>query len=103
MASLTPFQLTLAIVILVVPVIPNLWAIWHIFRHNFATPAEKKGWLWLNIFLPIFGGIIYFLMGRRRTVDLACNTDTEESARQTDGANNGMETQDHAHKDGYSS
>ncbi|GAU07843.1 PLDc N-terminal domain-containing protein [Desulfoplanes formicivorans] len=69
MSSLTPFQLALVVAILVLPIIPNLWAIWHIFRNDFATPAEKKGWIWLNVFLPVLGGIIYFFVGRRRTLD----------------------------------
>jgi hypothetical protein len=69
MSSLTPLQLVLVIAILALPIIPNLWAIWHIFRHDFAMPAEKKGWIFLNVFLPVFGGIIYFFIGRRRTID----------------------------------
>jgi hypothetical protein len=69
MSSLTPLQLVLVIAILTLPIIPNLWAIWHIFRHDFAMPAEKKGWIFLNVFLPVFGGIIYFFIGRRRTID----------------------------------
>ena len=69
MSSLTPLQLVLVIAILALPIIPNLWAICHIFRHDFALPAEKKGWIFLNVFLPVFGGIIYFFVGRRRTVD----------------------------------
>ncbi|MGX9365260.1 PLDc N-terminal domain-containing protein [Desulfoplanes sp. PS50] len=69
MSSLTPLQLVLVIAILALPIIPNLWAIWHIFRHDFATPAEKKGWIFLNVFLPVFGGIIYLFIGRRRTLD----------------------------------
>lgn len=71
MSSLTPIQLALVVAILVLPIIPNLWAIWHIFRNDFATPAEKKGWIGLNVFLPIIGGVIYFFVGRRRTVDLS--------------------------------
>ena len=69
MSSLTPEQLALALILLILPVIPNLWAIWHIFRHDFATPAEKQGWIWLNIILPVIGGILYFFMGRRRIVE----------------------------------
>jgi hypothetical protein len=80
MSSLTPLQLALVIAILVLPIIPNLWAIWHIFRHDFATPAEKKGWIWLNVFLPVLGGIIYLLVGRRRTVDaLPANSENDTS------------------------
>lgn len=78
MSSLTPEQMALVLVLLILPVIPNLWAIWHIFHHDFATPAEKKGWIWLNIILPVLGGIIYFFVGRRRVVTLppsSCSTD----------------------------
>jgi hypothetical protein len=79
MSSLTPLQLVLVIAVLALPIVPNLWAIWHIFRHDFATQAEKKGWIFLNVFLPVFGGIIYFFIGRRRTIDpstISCEDDT---------------------------
>ncbi|MFA6810689.1 MAG: PLD nuclease N-terminal domain-containing protein [Desulfoplanes sp.] len=69
MPALSPDKIALLLVLLILPVIPNLWSIWHIFRHGFATPAEKQGWIWLNIMLPVLGGIIYFFVGRRRAVD----------------------------------
>jgi hypothetical protein len=69
MLALSPDKIALLLILLILPVIPNLWSIWHIFRHDFATPAEKKGWIWLNIILPVLGGIIYFFVGRRRVVD----------------------------------
>jgi len=78
MLALSPEKLALALILLILPVIPNLWAIWHIFRHDFATPAEKKGWIWMNVILPVLGGILYFFIGRRRVVvlpDPSCPTD----------------------------
>jgi hypothetical protein len=83
MSSLTPLQLVLVIAILTLPIIPNLWAIWHIFHHDFATPVEKKGWIFLNVFLPVFGGIIYAFVGRRRTVDLSDASSENDTTRKS--------------------
>ena len=66
MSALSPEKIALIVALLALPIIPNLWSIWHIVRHDFATAAEKKGWIWLNVFLPVLGGIIYFFLGRRR-------------------------------------
>ncbi len=66
MSALSPEQMALVLALLALPILPNLWSIWHIVHHDFATPAEKKGWIWLNVFLPVLGGIIYICVGRRR-------------------------------------
>lgn len=60
------FQSPLLLLLLVVPILPNLWAIWHIFRYDFNTPQEKMAWLAVAVFLPVLGGIVYLLWGRRR-------------------------------------
>lgn len=62
------FQNPLLLVLLIIPIIPNLWAIMHIFRNDFNTPQEKMIWLGIAVFVPVAGGLAYLLMGRRRIV-----------------------------------
>lgn len=52
--------------LLLVPILPNLWAIWHIFRCDFKTPQEKMAWLAASVFIPILGGLAYVFWGRKR-------------------------------------
>ncbi|GAB1410019.1 hypothetical protein MASR1M90_11730 [Desulfovibrionales bacterium] len=67
-AEIPPDKLLLALPVLVLPIIPNLWAIWHIHRHNFATAQERMAWLVAQIILPIIGGLGYLLLGRKRAL-----------------------------------
>lgn len=59
-------DIMLAIVLLTLPILPNLWSIWDAYRHEFDTPAEKYGWMCGGIFLPVIGGMLYLLVGRLR-------------------------------------
>ncbi len=52
--------------IFLIPILPNLWGIWHIFRNDFPTGQEKMGWIGACIFLPILGGIAYIFIGKKR-------------------------------------
>lgn len=51
--------------LLVLPIIPNMWALNHCFHHDFPTEKEKFRWMMACVFLPCIGGIAYFLVGRR--------------------------------------
>ncbi len=53
-------------IVLLVPMIPNLYSIWHIRTHYFASEQEKSLWFLLAVFVPVVGGIIYLLMGRKK-------------------------------------
>ena len=55
-----------ALLILIVPILPNLWAILHIFRCDFNTAQEKLAWLGVSVFIPFIGGLLYLFVGRRR-------------------------------------
>ncbi len=48
------------------PALLNLWGIWHAFRHDFPSPAERLLWIGLCVFVPFLGGAIYLLFGLRR-------------------------------------
>jgi len=53
------------LMLLVLPVIPNMWALKHCFHRDFPTEKEKYRWMMACIFLPCIGGIAYFLVGRK--------------------------------------
>jgi hypothetical protein len=60
-------KLLLIGVLLLIPILPNLLAIWHIFHSDFKTGAEKMGWLFAAMFAPVLGGILYWILGYRRS------------------------------------
>ena len=60
------FSSPLLFLLLIIPILPNSWAILHNFRCEFNTPQEKMAWLAAAVFLPVIGGIIYIIWGRRR-------------------------------------
>lgn len=67
----SPTDILLAMVLLALPILPNLWSIWDAYRHDFDTPMEKYGWMCGGIFLPVIGGVLYLLIGRLRKRGLA--------------------------------
>lgn len=58
--------LPLVLILAFVPILPNLWCIYHAFQREFPTPAEKMAWIGVGIFIPVLGGLIYLIWGRRR-------------------------------------
>jgi hypothetical protein len=63
----TPTLVLIALAFLL-PITPNLWAIWHIFHFDYPTPGEKMGWLFAAMFLPVLGGLVYCFWGRKRAI-----------------------------------
>jgi len=61
-------NLIIWIIILMIPIIPNLWSIWHIFKHDFPTPQDKMTWVLITTFLPVIGGILYIFCGRKKII-----------------------------------
>lgn len=51
--------------LLVLPIIPNMWALNHCFHRDFPTEKEKFRWMMACVFLPCIGGLAYFFVGRR--------------------------------------
>jgi hypothetical protein len=46
--------------------IVSLLAIRDAFFRDFGSPQEKMFWVQLSVLVPILGGIVYFLFGRKR-------------------------------------
>lgn len=57
-----------AIPLLLVPILPNLWAIMHLYKNEFPTPQERAAWILAQVFLPVIGGLGYMLFGRKRAI-----------------------------------
>jgi hypothetical protein len=65
---MSPFLITLLVIGLLIPILPNLWAIWNAFHSEFASVEEKMSWIAAGVFLPVLGGLLYVFWGRRRRV-----------------------------------
>ncbi|MCH5277835.1 MAG: PLDc_N domain-containing protein [Desulfovibrionaceae bacterium] len=63
LTDLAPEQAAL----LLLPILPNLWSIWHAMRHEFPGEREKYLWIMAAVFLPLIGGMLYLLSGWRRS------------------------------------
>jgi len=67
-ASIPADMLYFAIPLLLLPILPNLWAIWHLHTHEHPTPQERMAWIVAQIVLPVVGGVGYILFGRKRAI-----------------------------------
>ena len=63
------FDLPPAVILLLlsIPILPNLWCIWHAYRRNFPSLVEKIAWVMVGIFFPVIGGLVYIFVGRKRS------------------------------------
>ncbi|MDR2051187.1 MAG: PLD nuclease N-terminal domain-containing protein [Deltaproteobacteria bacterium] len=68
MLAALPGPLGFKLLLLFLPMLPNLWGIWHAYRHNFADPAVRMLWLCVCVFLPVLGGLAYLFAGRGRAL-----------------------------------
>lgn len=53
--------------LLALPILPNLWGIWHAFYHDFPHPQERLIWMGVCVFVPVIGGLAYLIFGLRRS------------------------------------
>lgn len=60
------WQIITVLALLTIPIIPNLWSIWHAFHRAFPTDTERLAWLGIAVFVPVLGGIAYIIFGRPR-------------------------------------
>ena len=58
---------TLQLLLVALPILPNLWCIWHAMRHEFPGQMEKYFWVLAGVFLPVLGGLAYLIFGWRRS------------------------------------
>ncbi len=63
---MTTTEWILVLILLALPILPNLWSIWHAFNREFPTPAERLAWIGVGVFIPVLGGVAYLLVGRKR-------------------------------------
>ena len=56
------------LLLLFLPALLNLWAIWHAYNHNFPSSQERVLWMCAGVFLPVVGGLLYALVGFRRVL-----------------------------------
>ncbi|MDA8305583.1 MAG: PLDc N-terminal domain-containing protein [Deltaproteobacteria bacterium] len=68
--TFNPFNMLILFVILLIPVIPTLWAIVDLPRRRFSRTKWKVIWFALVATLPVFGAVLYFAVGRRHTEPL---------------------------------
>ena len=72
---------------LVLPILPNMWSLKHVFHHDFPTEKEKMRWLLACVFLPCIGGLAYIFVGRRHAskekIDVFERYGKKEPAAQT--------------------
>ncbi len=59
------------LLLLALPVLPNLWSLNHAFTHEFADPREKSRWMLACVFIPCLAGIAYIAVGRRHAKGLS--------------------------------
>lgn len=63
-----PGSIPVKLALLALPMLPNLWGIWHAYRHRFKGQAEQMIWIVVCVFLPVLGGLAYLLVGRARAM-----------------------------------
>jgi len=64
------FDLPPALVLLLmfIPILPNLWGILHAYRRFFPNMmVEKIAWIMVCVFFPVIGGVLYIFIGRKRS------------------------------------
>ncbi len=68
LAEIPQDKLLLVLPLLLLPILPNIWAIWHLYKNEFPTPQERAAWLVAQVMLPVVGGLGYILFGRKRII-----------------------------------
>ena len=57
-----------ALPVLLVPILPNMWSIWHLYKNEFPTHQERAAWIVAQVVLPVVGGLGYIVFGAKRAV-----------------------------------
>ena len=87
-SSLGAQDLAMWALILSLPILPNLWAIWHAFHRQFPTPIERLVWMFLATLAPVIGGLAYLVVGRARAKPWGFYPDEDDTPNQDRNADN---------------
>jgi hypothetical protein len=68
--TFSALNLFIVAVIVILPIVPTLWAIWDLPRRRFSSTKYKVIWFAVVATLPCLGGILYILLARSRTQPL---------------------------------
>lgn len=55
------------LILLFIPALVNLWAIWHTFTHEFSSTRQRMLWMLVTVFVPLIGGTIYLIFGYKKS------------------------------------
>lgn len=63
-----PGPLPIKLALLALPMLPNLWGIWHAYRHRF-DGQKQIIWMAVCVFVPVIGGLAYIFIGRKQSLN----------------------------------
>ncbi len=86
MDSTVVFRILILIVLLLLPMVPTIWAIRDIAHKSFPSLKTKVIWFAVVTLLPPIGALIYILIGRPRV-----GRDTEQGVHQEANAETSLE------------
>ena len=73
------------LLMLIIPALPNMWALKHAMYHDFPTTKEKYRWMMACVFVPCLAGVAYYFVGRkhasREKVDIRARLEAEKARR----------------------
>lgn len=71
------------LLMLIVPALPNMWALKHAMYHDFPTTQEKYRWMMACVFVPCLAGVAYYFVGRKHAskekVDIRARIEAERA------------------------
>jgi len=68
--TFNPFNMLIFVVIIIIPIVPTLWAIVDLPRRRFSSTKSKVIWFAVVSTVPCLGATLYFLLVRRKTQPL---------------------------------
>lgn len=79
------------LLMLIIPALPNMWALKHAMYHDFPTTKEKYRWMMACVFVPCLAGVAYYFVGRkhasREKVDIRTRIEAERARAAGEKAN----------------
>lgn len=88
------------LLMLIIPALPNMWALKHAMYHDFPTTQEKYRWMMACVFLPCVAGVAYYFVGRKHAskekVDIRARMEAERARREAEKAGAAPQTEEGA-------